>query len=209
MRGLAEERHVHAVAAARVLVGRVPQQAAALEVPRCATHILLGEHRVGVSRAAAQHRPFHRRVGVGPVHAGERHAGLAQQPAARFERGEVPGHHDHAAPACARGLEVFEAFDAQAAFQRLDRSPPGAAEFEQAGAERGEVFAQQSGAHAFVQSGETQREVARGDAPAFAQGGAQQRAEHRTTESTLQRPGQARGEREQADAAPRRPGARR
>ena len=46
-----------------------------------------------------------------PVHPGQRHV-VAEQAAADFQRGEVPGDHDHAAATGARGLEVFEPFDA-------------------------------------------------------------------------------------------------
>ena len=120
----------------------------------------------------------------------------------------MPGDDDHPAPARARGGEVFQPVDADAALERFDRAPPRAPEFEQAGPERGEVFAQQRLARALVPFREAQREVGRGDAAAFAQDAAQQRAEHDVPEPALQGPWQARGQREQADPAPRRPGAR-
>ena len=102
--------------------------------------------------------------------------GLAQRAAARLERGEVPGDDDHPAPARARGGRCSSP---SMRMPRLSAStePHHAPEFEQAGPERGEVFAQQRLARALVPFREAQREVGRGDAAAFAQDAAQQQAE--------------------------------
>src|SRR5690606_37370613 len=151
--------------------------------------------------------PFHGRRGVRSVHAGQRHV-VAHQPAADLQRAEVSRHHDHPAAASARRLDVLQAFDRQAAPHRIDRAPPGAREFEQAGAQRGEVRAQQRLARRGVQFREAQRQVACGHFAPVAQQHAQQRAQA-ARDGALPQPGQARGQRHQADAQPRRPVARR
>ena len=107
-------------------------------------------------------------------------------------------------PSARAACDVFEAFDDQAAAHRLDRAPPGAREFEQADAERGEVFAQQRFARGGVAFGETQFEVACGDAASRGHRDAQQCAE-RAAEPALQRPGQACERGHRADAEPGRP----
>jgi hypothetical protein len=135
------------------------------------------------------------------VHAGERHV-VAHQAATDFQRGEVPRDDDDAATGRARRLDVFQALDDEAApSHRCDRAPPRAREFEQADAQRREVRAQQVLARARIQFGETQREVACGDAPALRHRVPQQAAE-RAAQPLLQPPGQARHRRHRPDAQP-------
>src|SRR5690606_35115690 len=94
--GHAEERHEHRVLAAHVLVWRVPEEATFLQMAHGGADVLVGEHRAGVLQTTALHRPFHHRIAVAAVHAGQRHV-VAEQPAAHLQCHEVAGHQQHAA----------------------------------------------------------------------------------------------------------------
>jgi len=94
---------------------------------------------------------------------------VAEQAPAGFQRGEVAGDDDDAAPILAGRGQVREPLDLDVAAQRRDRSPPRARELEHADAQRAEVLAQQARPRRCVQLGKTQRDVARGDVAATAQ----------------------------------------
>jgi O-antigen ligase len=92
----AEERREHRVLAAHVLVRRVPQQPTLLEVAHRRADLLVGEHRAGVAQAAALDGPFHHRVAMAAVHAGQRDV-VAHQAPTHLQCHEVPGYQQHSA----------------------------------------------------------------------------------------------------------------
>ena len=123
--------------------------------------------------------------------------GLAQQAAAHLERGEVPGDDDHPAPParaarCSspsmRMPRLSASTEPHHARPNSNRLVPSAAKCSRSSASRRPVPFR-----------EAQREVGRGDAAAFAQDAAQQRAEDDAPEPALQGPRQARGQPEHAD----------
>ena len=200
---MAEERHEHAFAAARVLVGREPQQPALLEVLQRRAQLVAGEHGAGVAQAAALHRPLHRALVVRAVHAGQRRV-VAHQAGRDLQRGEVARHDDHATPAGLRRLQVFQSLHPDAAAHRRHAAPPGACELEQADAQFAEVGARQRLLARRVQLREAQGDVAPGHVSAVAQQPVQQGADG-AAQRALQAPRDARGQPCQTDAQPRGP----
>ncbi len=203
----AEERHHLGALAAVGLVGRVPDDAAALEHADHVADAVARDQAGSRSAAAPLHELLDQRVLRGLVH-------HPQGPRIRHEAGlhlehrEVRNQQDHATPLGLRAIDVLQALDLRQRQQPLAGGPPGQRGLADRDADAAEVLAQDPFALGLGELGQAQREIAARDAPLRQRQAERERAERA---AHLQQAGiRQAGERpQQADREPGRPVLRR